>query len=626
MRYIYALTYVLILLGSAQAQAHEGKRTVVNGACGSSNGADLTSAPTTNLCSAGTASAVSGSGPWSWSCAGSNGGTTAICSANDTTPVNGACGSANGVAVSTAPTSGLCTTGSASAVSGSGPWNWSCAGSNGGSTATCSAPLSSASDPSGSGGGGGTSAIDPGPSASLFSSNPYYTCVNNYYVSASSSGGAGTSGNPWNLSTAINQSLAPGSCVNMSPGTYTVTGVNPLSFSYGGTGPAKNQYVVWRCTTMPFSFSGGVLQGEGTGCHIIQSGSQGGSLIAELTAYIMFDGIEFDGNAFAVESDCIQTVNTNAGHHHIWIMNSDIHGCGQSGLQLNQTDWLFAIHNVWHDNSATNGADGSGQSFWEPYTLPGYTPTAGNPDYWHSTVTGRTYNMVVAYNVAYHNYNNFSGATDGECFNMDTFQNEPYSGNVLIMGNIAYGCGGEGIEVEYAAGMTGHIDIINNTTYSNAWDTNFNGTWGAGIYAQDATNVTVWNNIIIEGTAGRSCTNSAPCTTLDQGSTAGADNWQTNMSYTGGQTLFDGNNTYPTTGTNHNIDGMNPLLASLKAITTVSGTGASNFALCTAAGVPASGCTGASPAIGAGQAFDLWQQSSGPVDVGACVHTLTSCP
>ena len=55
-------------------------------------------------------------------------------------PINGSCGQANGVVVSRPPTSGLCATGSASAVSGSGPWNWSCAGSNGGATATCSAP------------------------------------------------------------------------------------------------------------------------------------------------------------------------------------------------------------------------------------------------------------------------------------------------------------------------------------------------------------------------------------------------------------------------------------------------------------------------------------------------------
>jgi hypothetical protein len=56
--------------------------TATNGICGAVNGQSLTTAPTSNLCSAGTASAVSGSGPWTWSCAGSNGGTTASCSAS----------------------------------------------------------------------------------------------------------------------------------------------------------------------------------------------------------------------------------------------------------------------------------------------------------------------------------------------------------------------------------------------------------------------------------------------------------------------------------------------------------------------------------------------------------------
>jgi hypothetical protein len=121
--------------------------TVVNGSCGSSNGGSFYTAPTTNLCSAGTASSVTGAGPWNWSCAGSGGGTTAQCSA--LLKVDGACGPANGVATSTAPTTGLCSAGTASAVTGSGPWAWSCAGSNGGTTASCSAPLQS------SGGGGG---------------------------------------------------------------------------------------------------------------------------------------------------------------------------------------------------------------------------------------------------------------------------------------------------------------------------------------------------------------------------------------------------------------------------------------------------------------------------------------
>ena len=54
----------------------------VNGSCGTSNGGVFTSAPAVNLCSAGTESSVSGSGPWSWTCAGANGGTTSTCSAS----------------------------------------------------------------------------------------------------------------------------------------------------------------------------------------------------------------------------------------------------------------------------------------------------------------------------------------------------------------------------------------------------------------------------------------------------------------------------------------------------------------------------------------------------------------
>jgi hypothetical protein len=110
----------------------------VNGQCGSANGKAVSSAPTSGLCSLGTASAVTGTGPWYWSCAGSNGGTTASCSAPfSPAPINGQCGPANGVAASTAPTTGLCSVGLASSVTGTGPWNWSCAGSNGGTTASC---------------------------------------------------------------------------------------------------------------------------------------------------------------------------------------------------------------------------------------------------------------------------------------------------------------------------------------------------------------------------------------------------------------------------------------------------------------------------------------------------------
>lgn len=59
-----------------------GSTNPLNGVCGSSNTQSFDVIPSVNLCSAGDASAVTGSGPWSWSCAGQNGGTTASCSAS----------------------------------------------------------------------------------------------------------------------------------------------------------------------------------------------------------------------------------------------------------------------------------------------------------------------------------------------------------------------------------------------------------------------------------------------------------------------------------------------------------------------------------------------------------------
>jgi len=106
----------------------------VNGVCGTSNNSNFYSAPSTNLCSVGTASSVSGEGPWSWTCAGIYSGTTASCTANKS--VDGVCGSSNGATLSSPPTTNLCSVGTASA---SGSWSWTCSSLNGGTVASCSA-------------------------------------------------------------------------------------------------------------------------------------------------------------------------------------------------------------------------------------------------------------------------------------------------------------------------------------------------------------------------------------------------------------------------------------------------------------------------------------------------------
>ncbi|MCK9446409.1 type II secretion system GspH family protein [bacterium] len=108
----------------------------VNGACGSSHGVNLSSIPTTNLCQDNSIPAIAGEGPWTWSCAGSNGGTTASCSTINI-PVNGVCGSKNGKYANSTPTeTQACETGTITDMAGS--YSWTCAGSNGGtSSGTC---------------------------------------------------------------------------------------------------------------------------------------------------------------------------------------------------------------------------------------------------------------------------------------------------------------------------------------------------------------------------------------------------------------------------------------------------------------------------------------------------------
>ncbi len=115
----------------------------VNSLCGAANGVAMIVQPLDNLCSTGTTTSVSGNGPWNWNCIGENGGMTVSCTAplQPPAPISGVCGAANGVPTLTTPKSGLCSGGISSAVSGKGPWTWSCSGVNGGSAVGCVAPL-----------------------------------------------------------------------------------------------------------------------------------------------------------------------------------------------------------------------------------------------------------------------------------------------------------------------------------------------------------------------------------------------------------------------------------------------------------------------------------------------------
>jgi cysteine-rich repeat protein len=128
--------------------------TPIDGTCGTANLGTFSSAADVNtavLCATGTLNptTIIGSGPWSWSCDGVNGGNNDSCSASlSSTPIDGTCGAANlGTFSSTTDvnTAGLCVAGTPNptAVTNSGPWIWSCDGINGSNNSSaCSADLS----------------------------------------------------------------------------------------------------------------------------------------------------------------------------------------------------------------------------------------------------------------------------------------------------------------------------------------------------------------------------------------------------------------------------------------------------------------------------------------------------
>jgi hypothetical protein len=103
--------------------------------CGSDNGATLSSSPT-NLCAAGTAGSVTGTGPWFWPCSGTGTDLSVVsCNAVKSAvppPGTGGCGSP--AAGSVTPTTNLCQSGySSSSVSLDQPnavYTWSCTDGN----------------------------------------------------------------------------------------------------------------------------------------------------------------------------------------------------------------------------------------------------------------------------------------------------------------------------------------------------------------------------------------------------------------------------------------------------------------------------------------------------------------
>jgi hypothetical protein len=524
------------------------------------------------------------------------------------------------------------------------------AGSSGGSGGTGGARTSATSSGSatgasgatggsattGTGSGGGAAGVQvPGPSPELYAA-PFYSCLHDYYVSTTGSdtSGDGSQAAPWQtLQKANDAGPKAGDCINVEPGTYPAG----VTITHGGDLASATGYVVYRCAMLDQ-------------CKITDSprGFSFSTASFPMPSYLVFDGFELAAASPVAYGQGVLLWDGNEGgpnaknsSHHVWVLNNVIHGYGQSGVQMNDGELFYVIHNKIHDNAGvTCDAQGSGVSLVVLKAFAGLAPTADDkkspsPLIGSLEVGGSFFHNVIAWNVVYNNALTQCGTasnasdTDGNNIILDTFNNAgstnvAYPNPSLAAFNVVYNAGGGGVHV-FRSGL---VTVANNTCFNNYLDPYNSGSARGCIDSAESYGNTFINNIAVGvpashpkcayGVAPYAMWNNAFIGSPPQGSTM-PDTFSHNISFLRGgascqgETLTNDGDSYSCTS---NACGTDPKWVDVGTTSLGSETtppSGANFAL--AAG---------SPAIGKGQMQPYLPAQA--VDIGACSHTLTQCP
>lgn len=358
----------------------------------------------------------------------------------------------------------------------------------------------------------------PGLSANLLSNNPFYTCVTNQYVNASTGSDSydgtspthttGTVG-PWlTIAHAISAGQSAGYCLNLT-GNFT-NNTYPFNFP-GGSSATTTGYAVVR--SYPSLLS----------AKITQTVNLTNGVVSLPNSYSIVDGLEIDGNATGCSGGpCAGNYAVfwpgNTAHHAI-VMNSYIHGSGGGGIGnagSSVGDCLMALHNVLSQNATTNGNQMSGISIFQPTPISGLT-TCGSQ--WASG-----FHMQLQWNFSVNNFETFIGDyhSDGDGYILDTFTGNSYTYNSLISNNTATGNGGFCVGVDNVPNAV----IANNSCYNDYLDASNPATYRSEIYLNGCTGCTIVNNVV-QSVAGASPL-SANVSGLSQGTSSG-NTWATNI-------------------------------------------------------------------------------------------------
>jgi hypothetical protein len=459
--------------------------------------------------------------------------------------------------------------------------------------------------------------------------------VRNFYVASNGSDSAdGSQAHPWQtLQQANDSSPLAGDCINVQPGTYSAG----VTVSHGGHLASATGYVVYRCTMLDAC----IVTDPGAGFAFETSSFP-------MPNYVVVDGFDLAASSAQPYGQGVKVWDGNEGgptapnsSHHIWVLNNVVHGYGQTGVQMNDGEFFYTVHNAIFDNArVTCDAQGSGISYVVLKAFADYEPTADdatNPSpLIGSLSTGSSFfHNAVEWNVVYNNALTQCGSaghaydTEGNNIIMDTLNNNgstgvPYPNPTLVAFNVVYDAGGGGVHIFNSEFVT----VANNSCFNSYLDPYNNGSARACIDSTGSYGDTFINNIAVAIPASHaSCAYSAAPYAMwnnafigspPSGSTA-PDTFSNNVSTLldgtscQGEVLMNNGDAYSCTT---NKCGANPGWVDVgvtSAGTETTPPIGANFAL--AAG---------SPAIGYGQTQTYLPAQS--IDVGACSHTLATCP
>lgn len=395
----------------------------------------------------------------------------------------------------------------------------------------------------------------PGVSAAL-SASPPYTCVTNFYVDGvnGNDAGPGTRAAPWktiqNADNWGNHIPIAGECVNVLPGTYTLT--KTLILHTGGARAAGTGYVVYRST-------------EPRGAHLVAGSDfvKTADLIQLWAGYLIIDGFDVDGNRSTTSGHGINGCASGGGPsniaHHFIAINNIIHDMGGSGLNSCTADFIMWRNNVVYNTSSTSPYQVSGIDIWQPKALASdsYTRTEWDND---------PFGIQISYNIVHDNAEGPAVAgkhTDGNGIIIDVSFGSakcptcgtPYPGKILVLGNVAYRNGGGGIHLFLSQNVT----VANNTVYNNHLDTANTDSARGELSDLGSRNITWINNIAIAVPGPGVLSNNRPILSLPLGNgfDVSGGSWTKNIAFGAD------NRTDPATAVSghDNLIGVDPQLA-----------------------------------------------------------------